>query len=53
MKSYKIDLKVGNYRTEVWTHGHSEEQAINNAVQYIRESFGIKTSYTVYGIEII
>lgn len=51
MKSYKIDLKVGSYRTEIWTHGRTEKEAINNAVQYIRDGFGIKTAYTVYNIE--
>ena len=53
MKNYKINLKVGSYRTEVYTHGFSEENAINNAVQYIRDNFGIKTAYTVYNVEII
>ncbi len=51
MKSYKIDLKVGNYRTEVWTHGWTEEEAIHNAVSYIRESSGINRAYIVYSIE--
>ena len=51
MKSYKIDLKVGSYRTEVFVRACSEEQAINNAVQYIRESFGIKTACTIYSVE--
>ena len=51
MKCYKIDVKVGSYRTEVWTHGYSEDDAIKNAVQYIRDSFGIKTAYTVYSVE--
>ena len=45
MKTYKIDLRVGNYRTEVWTKGRTEEEAINIAVQHIREGFGIKTAY--------
>ena len=51
MKGYKIDVKVGSYRTEVWTHGYSEQNAIKNAVQYIRDSFGIKTAYTVYSVK--
>lgn len=53
MKNYKIDLKVGSYRTEVYTHGFSEEDAINNAVQYIRDNFNIKTAYAIYNVEII
>lgn len=52
MKSYKIDLKVGSYRTEVFVRGRSEGHAINNAVHHIRESFGINTSYTVYSVEV-
>ena len=51
MKVYKIAVKVGSYRTEVWTHGYSEEDAIKNAIQYIRDSFDIKTAYTVYSVE--
>ena len=51
MKSYKINLKVGSYKTEVFANGRTEEEAINIAVQYIRESFGIKTAYIVYSIE--
>lgn len=53
MKNYKIDLKVGSYRTEIYTHGYSEDNAINNAVQYIRDNFGIKTAYVVYNVKII
>ena len=51
MKRYKIDLKVGSYRTEVFVVGRTEEDAINIAVQYIRAGYGIKTAYKVYSIE--